>query len=108
MKAADSAMYSAKKAGKQRYAYYRPEMTALAMKRLQDEQVLRAAVDDNQFTLHYQPQVDLLTGRIYGVEALIRWQHPVRSLIGPTEFIDLAENLGLVIKLGDWVLHSAC
>ena len=108
MKAADSAMYSAKKAGKQRYAYYRPEMTALAIKRLQDEQALRAAVEHDQFTLHYQPQVDLLTGRIYGVEALVRWHHPLRGLIGPSEFIDLAENLGLVIKLGDWVLHTAC
>ncbi|MCK9606842.1 MAG: EAL domain-containing protein [Methylomonas sp.] len=108
MKAADSAMYSAKKAGKQRYAYYRPEMTALAMKRLQDEQELRNAVEYSQFILHYQPQINLLTGRIEGVEALIRWQHPERGMVSPTEFITLAENLGLIIKIGEWVLHTAC
>ena len=108
MKAADSAMYSAKKAGKQRYAYFRPEMTALAMKRLQDEQSLRDAVEQSHFILHYQPQINLLTGRIEGVEALIRWQHPVRGMVSPAEFIGLAETLGLITKMGDWALHTAC
>ena len=108
MKAADSAMYSAKKAGKQRYAYYRPEMTVLAMQRLQDEQALRDAVEQSQFILHYQPQINLLTGRIEGVEALMRWQHPVHGLVGPTEFIPLAESLGLIVKMGDWALRTAC
>ncbi|MBS3954372.1 MAG: EAL domain-containing protein [Methylomicrobium sp.] len=108
MKAADSAMYSAKKAGKQRYAYYRPEMTALAMKRLQDEQALRDAVEQTQFLLYYQPQINVLTGRIEGVEALIRWQHPERGLVSPADFIPLAESLGLIIKIGEWLLHTAC
>ncbi len=108
MRAADSAMYSAKKAGKQRYAYYRPEMTALAMKRLQDEQALRDAVENRQFVLLYQPQINLLTGHIQGLEALIRWQHPQRGLIGPGEFIGLAETLGLMKKIGDWALYTAC
>lgn len=108
MKAADSAMYAAKTAGKQRYAYYRPEMTALAIKRFQDEQWLREAFDKQQFVLHYQPQVNLLTGKIQGVEALVRWQHPTRGFLGPNEFIGLAENLGLINKLGDWVLDTAC
>jgi diguanylate cyclase (GGDEF)-like protein len=108
MKAADSAMYAAKTAGKQRYAYYRPEMTALSIKRFQDEQWLREALDNQQFVLHYQPQVNLLTGTIQGVEALVRWQHPVRGLVGPQEFIGLAESLGLIIKLGEWVLDTAC
>jgi diguanylate cyclase (GGDEF)-like protein len=108
MKAADSAMYAAKTAGKQRYAYYRPEMTALAIKRFQDEQWLREAFDKQQFVLYYQPQINLLTGKIHAVEALVRWQHPVRGLIGPHEFIGLAENLGLINKLGEWVLDAAC
>ena len=108
MKAADSAMYSAKKAGKQRYAYYRPEMTALATKRLLDEQALRDAVEQSQFILHYQPQINLLTGCIEGVEALMRWQHPERGLVGPTDFIPLAESLGLISRMGDWALHTAC
>ncbi len=108
LKAADSAMYSAKNAGKQRYAYYRPEMTALAMKRLQDEQLLREAVEKNQFVLYYQPQVDLLSGRVNGLEALLRWQHPVRGLVSPFEFINLAETLGLIQKIGDWVIQNAC
>jgi EAL domain-containing protein (putative c-di-GMP-specific phosphodiesterase class I) len=101
-------MYSAKNAGKQRYAYYRPEMTALAFKRLQDEQLLREAIEKNQFVLHYQPQVNLLTGRVHGIEALLRWQHPVRGLVSPFEFIALAENLGLIEKIGDWALYTAC
>ncbi|WP_231886662.1 EAL domain-containing protein [Methylomonas methanica] len=108
MKAADSAMYAAKTAGKQRYAYYRPEMTALAIKRFQDEQWLREAFDNQQFVVHYQPQINLLTGKIQGVEALVRWQHPVRGLVGPHEFIGLSESLGLINRLGEWVLDAAC
>lgn len=108
MKAADAAMYSAKKAGKQCYAYYRPEMTALAMKRLQDEHLLREAVETNQFVLYYQPQINMQTGRIEGLEALIRWQHPIHGLVSPFEFITLAENLGLIDKIGVWVLGEAC
>lgn len=108
MRAADSAMYSAKKAGKQRYAYYRPEMTALAIKRLQDEQWLREAGEKQQFILLYQPQINILTGQVEGVEALIRWQHPARGLVSPAEFIGLAENLNLIKKIGEWALHKAC
>jgi len=108
MKAADTAMYSAKTAGKQRYAYYRPEMTSLAIKRMQDEQMLREALETEQFELYYQPQVSMLSGAMVGVEALIRWRHPLRGLIGPGEFIALAESLGLIGKIGIWVIERAC
>ena len=108
MKAADAAMYSAKNAGKQCYAYYRPEMTGLAMQRLHDEQMLREAVENEQFVLYYQPQISMLTGEITGIEALVRWQHPERGLVGPVDFIPLAENLGLIGKIGQWVLAKAC
>lgn len=108
MKAADTAMYSAKSAGKQRYAYYRPEMTGLAIKRLQDEQMLREALENEEFELYYQPQVSMVTGRMIGVEALLRWRHPQRGLLGPAEFIGLSETLGLIHKLGGWVIGAAC
>ncbi|MGR9045875.1 MAG: putative bifunctional diguanylate cyclase/phosphodiesterase, partial [Gammaproteobacteria bacterium] len=108
MKAADAAMYSAKNAGKQRYAYYRPEMTGLAMKRLRDEQLLREAIEKEQFVLYYQPQVSMLTGRVVSLEALIRWRHPEQGIVAPTDFISLAENLGLIGKIGQWVLVNAC
>jgi diguanylate cyclase (GGDEF)-like protein len=108
MKAADAAMYSAKNSGKQRYSYYRPEMTALALKRLHDEQLLREAVEKQQFVLFYQPQVDSTTGVVTGIEALLRWQHPHYGLIAPLEFIALAENLGLIKKIGNWVIETAC
>ncbi|BBL58775.1 EAL domain-containing protein [Methylomonas koyamae] len=108
MKAADTAMYSAKTAGKQRYAYYRPEMTGLAIKRLQDEQMLRDALEQGQFELHYQPQVGMRDGRMVGIEALARWRHPQRGIIGPGEFIPLAETLGLIGKIDQWAIRSAC
>ncbi|OAI05735.1 response regulator [Methylomonas methanica] len=108
MKAADTAMYSAKSAGKQRYAYYRPEMTGLAIKRMQDEQTLRDALEYQQLELYYQPQVSMLDGRMIGIEALVRWRHPLRGLLGPSEFIPLAEALGLIGKISDWAIQLAC
>jgi diguanylate cyclase (GGDEF)-like protein len=108
MKAADAAMYSAKTAGKQCFARYQPEMTTQALKRLQEEQLLRDAVDQQQFVLYYQPQVSLLTGRVEGIEALLRWHHPHKGLVGPQEFLVMAENLRLISKLEEWVLHTAC
>jgi len=108
MKAADTAMYAAKSAGKQRYAYYRPEMTGLAIKRMQDEQTLRDALEHQQLQLYYQPQVSMLDGRMIGLEALVRWRHPLRGLLGPGEFIPLAEALGLIGKISDWAIQQAC
>ncbi len=108
LKAADSAMYAAKAAGRHRYAFYRPELTAQAEQRLWMEQELRQAIDRNQFELHYQPQVDVQNGHLVGVEALIRWRHPELGLVPPMEFIAIAEHIGMIKPLGEWVLRSAC
>ena len=108
LKAADSAMYAAKEEGKHRYAFYQPALTALAENRLRIEQDLRLAIERNQFELHYQPQVELKTGLMVGVEALIRWHHPEKGLLAPDKFIHVAERIGLIKQLGDWVLETAC
>jgi diguanylate cyclase (GGDEF)-like protein len=108
MKAADAAMYAAKKAGKQRYAFYSPEMTSMAKKRLRDEQLLQTALDQEQFLLYYQPQISLQDRQIVGFEALIRWQHPDGDIVLPGEFISIAESLSLIDKVDEWVLHKAC
>ncbi len=108
LKAADSAMYAAKDQGKHRYAFYRPELTREVEQRLQIEQELRLAVERRQLVLHYQPQVDLATGRMNGVEALVRWQHPEMGLVPPDKFIEVAERIGIIRSLGEWVLHTAC
>ena len=109
LKAADSAMYAAKQAGKHRYAFYRPEMTEEAERRLANEQQLREAVEQQQFELYYQPQIDMRSGKAVAVEALIRWHHPQRgTLIMPDEFIATLERIGLMCDLGNWVIHTAC
>jgi diguanylate cyclase (GGDEF)-like protein len=108
LKAADSAMYAAKEQGKHRYVFYEKTHTREAEKRLRMEQDLRQAIKLNQLTLHYQPQIDLKSGRMLGVEALIRWQHPERGLIPPYQFIGLAEQIGLIRAIGEWVLKTAC
>ena len=108
LKAADSAMYAAKEDGKHRYAFYCKEMTLEVERRLQMEQDLRMAIDREQFVLHYQPQVDVSSGRIVAVEALVRWRHPEMGLIPPGEFIEVAERIGMIHSLGSWVLGQAC
>jgi len=108
LQAADSAMYAAKHAGKHRYAFYTPELTAKAEERLSLEHDLRRSLGTDEFELHYQPQIDLNSGKMVAVEALIRWHHPERGLIPPDQFIDVAERIGLISKLGEWVLLTAC
>nr|WP_306660672.1 EAL domain-containing protein [Pseudomonas nunensis] len=105
---ADAAMYRAKELGRNSYQFYTSEMNNKVQGKLAMQDGLRNALNHNEFLLLYQPQVDLQSGQIIGVEALIRWQHPELGMVSPIKFIPQAEETGLIVPIGDWVIHAAC
>jgi diguanylate cyclase (GGDEF)-like protein/PAS domain S-box-containing protein len=108
MKRADMAMFHAKAAGRDSYQFFRPEMHARAIERQALEHSLHGAIERQELLLHYQPKLNLATRSIIGVEALIRWHHPQRGLVPPGQFIAIAEDCGLIVPIGQWVLREAC
>ena len=101
-------MYHAKSSGRDNTQLYSPSLTARIVDRMALDASLRAALDRNEFHLLYQPQIDVASGRMLSVEALIRWEHPTRGLVSPLEFIAAAEKIGLIERIGTWVLRTAC
>lgn len=105
---ADTAMYRAKESGKNNFLFYTAAMNTMIRERMEIENGLRHAIERGELVLHYQPQVNIASGEITGVEALVRWMHPEKGLIPPGKFISIAEDCGLIVPLGEWVLRTAC
>jgi len=108
IKNADTAMYQAKENGRQTYRFFKPAMNERAVARQSIEEGLRRALERKEFTLHYQPKINLKTGAITGAEALLRWTHPLRGPVSPAQFIPVAEDCGLILPIGNWALREAC
>ena len=108
IKNADTAMYHAKENGRNNYKFFEQSMNARAVQRQSIEGGLRRALERQEFVLHYQPKINLHSGTIVGVEALVRWQHPQRGLLPPEQFVPIAEDCGLILPIGRWVLREAC
>jgi diguanylate cyclase (GGDEF)-like protein len=108
LKNADTAMYRAKESGRQSFKFFKAAMNARAVERQSIEESLRSALQRQEFSLVYQPKINLRTREIAGAEALVRWKHPIRGLVSPAEFIPVAEDCGLILPIGNWVLREAC
>lgn len=108
LKNADTAMFRAKENGRHCFQFYKPEMSVSAMERLDLENSLKAAFENDEFLIHYQPVIDIHKNEVVGVEALLRWNHPDKGMIQPSDFINIVEDCGLIVVVGEWLINSAC
>ena len=108
LKNADTAMFRAKENGRHCFQFYKPEMSVSAMERLDLENSLKAAFENDEFLIHYQPVIDIHKNEVVGVEALLRWQHPDKGMIQPSDFVSIVEDCGLIVALGEWLIFSVC
>ena len=99
-------MYRAKESGRNNFQFYRPEMTKRALEQMHMKTSLRQAIDNEEFIIHYQPQIDISANKLVGIEALLRWQHPTKGLLTPKKFISVAEETGMILEIDDWVMHT--